>query len=73
MAGNMQDRSTFAWVSMDTDGTSVSPSYQWESERSLGFYRSAASHIAVPSTATFVSRISALGSPAFTGARSRRP
>ena len=57
MAGNIQDRSTFAWVSMDTDGTSVSPSYQWESERSLGFYRSAASHIAVPSTATAVSRI----------------
>ena len=67
MAGNIQDRSTFGWVSVDTDGQSVSPAYQFESERSLGFYRSAASHIAVPSTATLVSRISALGSAAFAG------
>ena len=68
MAGNIQDRSTFGWVSVDTDGQSVSPAYQFESERSLGFYRSAASHIAMPSTATFVSRFSALGTPQFDGA-----
>jgi len=61
MAGNIQDRSTFGWVSMDTDGQSVSPAYQFESERSLGFYRSAASHIATSSGATLVSRISAIG------------
>jgi len=47
MAGNIQDRSTFGWVSMDTDGQSVSPAYQFESERSLGFYRSAASTVAL--------------------------
>lgn len=68
MAGNIQDRSTFGWVSVDTDGQSVSPAYTFESEASLGFYRSAASHIAVPSTATLVSRISALGSVALAGA-----
>ena len=68
MAGNIQDRSTFGWVSVDTDGTSVSPAYTFESEASLGFYRSAASQIAVPSTATLVSRFSALGSPLFAGA-----
>ena len=47
MAGNIQDRSTFGWVSVDTDGQSVSPAYQFESERSLGFYRSAASTVAL--------------------------
>ena len=68
MAGNQQAKSTFGWVSMDSTGQSISPAYTFESETSLGFYRSAASHIAVPSTGTLVSRISAIGAVQSAGA-----
>jgi len=47
MAGNQQAKSTFAWVSMDSTGQSVSPAYTFESETSLGFYRSASSTVAL--------------------------
>lgn len=47
MAGNIYDYTTFGMLSNDSDGVSRSPTYAFNSERSLGFYRSAASTIAL--------------------------
>lgn len=62
MSGNLQSKTEFAWVSMDTDGQSVSPAYTFESENSLGFYRSTSSTIAQSYGTLVLSTLSMVGS-----------
>lgn len=66
MAGDIYGVTVLGAVSAQSAGVSRSPSYCFESERSLGLYRSAASEIAL-SYGTFASRLSAIGSVALAG------
>ena len=67
MAGDIYGVTVVGAISAQSAGVSRSPSITFESERSLGFYRSAASEIAL-SYGTFASRLSAIGSVALAGA-----
>ena len=64
MAGDLFGYTSFQAVSAESDGISRSPVYTFESEVSLGLYRSAASTMAL-SYGTLVSQISAVGNPTF--------
>ena len=68
MADNLYGRTSFQAVSAQSTGQSVSPAYTFDSEVSLGFYRSGASTIALSyGTLSLPSGISGVGGGAFCG------
>ena len=69
MAGDIYGVTVFGAVSAQSDGVSRSPSFTFESERSLGLYRSAASTLALSyGTLSLPGNLAVTGTIAATGA-----